>query len=156
METQAPEGTIDSWEANAQHWDTTMGSEGNKYWQLLELPSLKRLAPVAPGCKALDLATGNGLVARWLASEGASVVATDGSRNMLDLAARRTNPDLGESITYQSLDMSRASEFESLIASESAVSCPDCRGWEVSGDHPDAHQGRRFRCRGDEHGHHGR
>ena len=126
MAASAPQGTLDSWEANAAHWDQAMGDEGNNYWQQLELPYLKQLAPVTPGCKALDLATGNGLVARWLASEGASVVATDGSKNMLDLAKQRTPPDLAGRITYQGLDMTRDGEFEALLASELAVSLLDC------------------------------
>lgn len=122
MSIPPPPGTLDSWDANAEYWDKLMGMEGNKYWSLLELPCLKRLVPVAPGSKALDLCTGNGLVARWLASEGASVVATDGSENMLAMARKRAPPEQAREVTYQRLDVTRNSDFDSLLASESGVS----------------------------------
>ena len=135
MASSETTGKVDSWEANAEHWDETMGSEGNKYWQLLELPYLKKMVHITPGCKALDLATGNGLCARWLASEGASVVATDGSENMLEVARRRTLPEQAGKIVYQKLDVTKSVDFEALLDSESAVSTA----------HP---MGSRIRCNG--------
>lgn len=78
------------WEALAASWDEGMGDEGNQYFSALELPVLKRLVNIRPEARALDLATGNGLVARWLAQEGASVLATDGSEAMLERARART------------------------------------------------------------------
>ncbi|THC92724.1 hypothetical protein EYZ11_007801 [Aspergillus tanneri] len=79
-----------AWEAHAESWDGLMGDSGNKYFSVLELPILDRMALGRNGAYALDLATGNGLVARWLAQEGASVIATDGSRPMLEQAKART------------------------------------------------------------------
>ncbi|SPO06416.1 uncharacterized protein DNG_09106 [Cephalotrichum gorgonifer] len=118
MASSSRSGTLDSWTDNAEHWDKGMGSEGNKYWRLLELPSLKRMVPIAPGCKALDLATGNGLCARWLASEGASVLATDGSERMLEFAAARTPPEHEHLVEYKALDATREEDFERLLATE--------------------------------------
>ncbi|GKZ21552.1 hypothetical protein AbraIFM66951_005242, partial [Aspergillus brasiliensis] len=91
MASQKPESSpLLPWEALAASWDEGMGDEGNQYFSVLEFPVLKKLANVRPGMRALDLATGNGLVARWLAQEGASVLATDGSRAMLERARNRT------------------------------------------------------------------
>lgn len=69
-----------------------MREDGNDYWTILEMPVLQRFAEVKEGDAALDLATGNGLVARWLIENGASTVhATDGSPAMVYLASKRTS-----------------------------------------------------------------
>lgn len=91
---------LSAWEAIAGHWDATITKTGNKYWRRLQEPCLGRLLAAhlgRPGCRALDLATGNGLCARWMASkmrensgdgDGGScyVLATDGSEEMLRIA----------------------------------------------------------------------
>lgn len=83
---------LELWEGNAPAWDDTMRDDGNDYWTILEKPVLQRFAEVKVGDAALDLATGNGLVARWLIENGASSVhATDGSQNMVHLASKRTS-----------------------------------------------------------------
>lgn len=94
-----------TWETNAAYWDASITPHGNKYWRRLQEPCLTRLlgphlkpkhaeaegvaagTKAGAGCRALDLATGNGLVARWLLRQGAGeVVATDGAGGMVDLA----------------------------------------------------------------------
>ncbi|OAX82693.1 hypothetical protein ACJ72_02958 [Emergomyces africanus] len=114
---------LEAWESNASFWDRQMGDEGNDYYKIVELPSLERMAAVKPGDRALDLATGNGLVARWLASKGAHVIATDGSQIMLDHARRRGVDANGEnvnSISYQILDATSTEDFEKFIVQETA------------------------------------
>lgn len=115
-------GIHSSWIENAAWWDDTIGADGNKYWKKLQKPSLERLVPITPGCKALDLATGNGLVARWLASKGASVTAADGSETMIERATQRsaTNGD-GSRISFQVLDVTYPEEFETFLKTEPAV-----------------------------------
>ncbi|KAB8075114.1 S-adenosyl-L-methionine-dependent methyltransferase [Aspergillus leporis] len=88
METGNP--AVDAWERHAKSWDEMMGDDGNDYFLILELPALKRMIAGQRKGRALDLATGNGLVARWLAQEGFSVTATDGSAAMLEQAQART------------------------------------------------------------------
>ncbi|KAF7596127.1 hypothetical protein BBP40_003389 [Aspergillus hancockii] len=83
-------GALQAWEKHAKSWDEAMGNEGNDYFAVLELPALKRLVPGQNRGRALDLATGNGLVARWLAQQGFSVIATDGATAMLEQAQART------------------------------------------------------------------
>lgn len=67
-----------------------MQDTGNDYYTFLELPALERLVDPQPGEVALDLATGNGLVARWLADHSVNVDATDGSHEMINHANSRT------------------------------------------------------------------
>ncbi|KAK4213897.1 hypothetical protein QBC37DRAFT_343227 [Rhypophila decipiens] len=86
--------SISSWETNATYWDSVMGLEGNKYWKKLQVPCLQRMLEEKSSSgssghvfTALELATGNGLGARFLASHGAkSVLATDAAEAMLDIA----------------------------------------------------------------------
>ncbi|RYP75960.1 hypothetical protein DL771_002032 [Monosporascus sp. 5C6A] len=106
--------SIDSWDANAEFWDNGIGEQGNKYWKVLQLPTLKRMLQIKPGSKALDLATGNGLAARWLASEGASVLATDGSEKMLERAKLRHSAAYGDNISYRHLDVTDIAAFDAL------------------------------------------
>ncbi|KAK7921265.1 hypothetical protein PG985_009287 [Apiospora marii] len=118
------EASQSSWDANAAHWDEAIGQEGNKYWKVLQLPALERLIPRGrPDKKALELATGNGLGARWLASaEGggfASVLATDGSAEMLKHAERRQDDATAAAKTaYRQVDVTDGAAFEQLLADE--------------------------------------
>ena len=88
--------THDAWEANADVWDARMGDEGNDFFNLLCWPSLASLLDVQPGRRYLDIACGNGLTSRRLASLGAQVTAFDFSANLIEKAKSR-------SINYQSL-----------------------------------------------------
>ncbi|KAK3375683.1 S-adenosyl-L-methionine-dependent methyltransferase [Lasiosphaeria ovina] len=116
------------WTAIASYWDANIGASGNKYWTRLQEPCLTRLLGThlaRPGCRALDLATGNGLCARWLAARGAAaVVATDGSGAMLELAARRVaeDGDLGvkgrAKIALRKLDVTEPADFDKLVDDE--------------------------------------
>ncbi|KJZ76427.1 hypothetical protein HIM_04156 [Hirsutella minnesotensis 3608] len=110
-----------SWQVNADAWDQTMGSLGNRYWQLLQKPCLQKLIDVQPGCKILDLATGNGLASRYLASRGATILATDGVPEMLEYCRRRCTAEEAEHMTYRLLDVTKREAFESLLESQDAT-----------------------------------
>ena len=86
----------DAWEANAEVWDTRMGYEGNDFFNLLCWPVLASFLDVQPGQNILDIACGNGLTSRRLATLGARVTAFDFSANLIERAKAR-------STTYQSL-----------------------------------------------------
>jgi hypothetical protein len=88
-------GNLDSWAINAEFWDKVVG-DGNDMYQELVLPCVEELAELKPGMGGcvLDLATGNGLVARALrarvgSSNGARVIASDGCAELLQLAQER-------------------------------------------------------------------
>ncbi|KAL4860570.1 hypothetical protein BDV12DRAFT_97270 [Aspergillus spectabilis] len=80
-----------------------MGDGGNNYFRELELPAIRRMAGAVCGAQALGLATGNRLVARWLATEGACVTATDGASSMVHLAEARSAA--AECISFCQLDV---------------------------------------------------
>lgn len=109
-----------AWETIAAHWDATITAHGNKYWRRLQEPSLTRLLTPAlssGSCRALDLATGNGLCARWLRAKGASsVLAADGSEAMLDMA--RGYGDEGRGIRFRKVDVTSGEDLGALVEEE--------------------------------------
>lgn len=112
-----------AWDGIAPYWDEGIGKDGNKYWSVLQEPCLARLfqstldkfksAPGSAPCRALDLATGNGLCARWLAARGAKVVATDGSEAMVEIAKGRSVGVKG--VEFRKLDVTSDTDFEALV-----------------------------------------
>ena len=110
--------SVKAWSRNADFWDAAMGQDGNDYFNVLELPALKRLVQPRPSEYALDVGTGNGLVARWLSSEGVDVMATDASEAILERAERRfksieTTGKKGV-IRLQKLDATNSAELEDV------------------------------------------
>src|SRR5215467_4692353 len=97
------------WDRNASWWDAYMG-EGNDWHRLLIAPAVERLLGVQPGERVLELACGNGLFARRLASMGAQVVACDSSAAFLDCARLRTTRH-AERIDYRQLDLVGAEDL---------------------------------------------
>ncbi|KAH8891743.1 S-adenosyl-L-methionine-dependent methyltransferase [Thozetella sp. PMI_491] len=113
--------SLDSWSTNAEFWDSAISMGGNDYWQKLQEPCLGRFFAdhLKPGCRALDLSTGNGLCARWMASRGAKVIATDGAPGMLKVAKARTPP--GADISFSKLDVTDPADFATLLESPEAA-----------------------------------
>jgi 2-polyprenyl-3-methyl-5-hydroxy-6-metoxy-1,4-benzoquinol methylase len=91
---------ISAWETNAAFWDEQMG-EGNKFFDLLLWPAVERLLKPAPGESMLDIACGNGLTSRRLASAKTNVTAFDASAAMIALARKHAEPG---DIDYRVID----------------------------------------------------
>jgi 2-polyprenyl-3-methyl-5-hydroxy-6-metoxy-1,4-benzoquinol methylase len=98
---KANDETRSAWDANATFWDEKMG-EGNDFVNLLQWPAIQRLLRPQSGQKLLDIATGNGLIARRLAALGAHVTAFDFSEELIKLA--KGKPESKVAITYHVLD----------------------------------------------------
>jgi ubiquinone/menaquinone biosynthesis C-methylase UbiE len=99
------------WDRKAALWDARMG-DGNLFQRVLLSPAIERLLEVRPGQRILEVACGNGALARRLADLGARVVATDFSQAFLDLARARS-ADHAESIEYALVD---ATDERALLA----------------------------------------
>lgn len=113
--------SLASWNANARFWDNYIGSGGNDFVQLLEMPALEHLAGLRPGEYVLDLATGNGLVARRMAELGGIVTGTDASSAMLECAEARTaQGDHHRGVTYQILDVTNWEDLEAFVSSSTS------------------------------------
>lgn len=111
---------LSTWDKLAPWWDAGITLNGNKYWQVLQEPSLSRLLSShvsKPYSRALDLATGTGLCARWLAARGAhAVLAADGSEKMLEIASGWSRDD--DRIKFRRLDVTSQKDWEGLIREE--------------------------------------
>ena len=77
------------WEENAQFWDNAMGDESNEFHREVVRPKVTELLSPNPADYILDIACDNGNYSSYLAQRGASVVAFDYSKKMIELAKRR-------------------------------------------------------------------
>ncbi|KAK0744634.1 S-adenosyl-L-methionine-dependent methyltransferase [Apiosordaria backusii] len=80
---------VRAWDSIASFWDDAITPRGNKYFHRLQAPCLERFLAghLHQDARCLDLATGNGLVARWMLDQGAGwVLATDASSEMIKIA----------------------------------------------------------------------
>lgn len=92
------------WNAKAAFWDERMGEEGNAFQRLLVGPATERLLELREGELVLDVACGNGVMARRLAALGAQVVGCDFSEVFVERAWARAPADLRERIEYVVVD----------------------------------------------------
>jgi 2-polyprenyl-3-methyl-5-hydroxy-6-metoxy-1,4-benzoquinol methylase len=103
--TQAKE----AWEKNAAFWNERMG-EGNDFFNILLWPAVERLLKPRPTERLLDVACGNGLTSRRLATAKARVTAFDVSAAMVAIAGN--HPDR-LNIDYRVVD---ATDREALLS----------------------------------------
>ncbi len=96
------EDSRQSWEQIAAWWDAEVGENAN----LIVRPAVERLLDLKPGERVLELACGNGALARVMAERGARVLATDFSAEFLRIARERTSsrPELAGQIDYRVVD----------------------------------------------------
>lgn len=99
-----------AWDANAEFWNERM-AEGNEFFNLLVWPAAEKLLRPAAGERLLDVACGNGLTSRRLASAGASVVAFDFSEAMINFARQK---DGQSTIDYRVVDAMRREQLLQL------------------------------------------
>jgi 2-polyprenyl-3-methyl-5-hydroxy-6-metoxy-1,4-benzoquinol methylase len=98
----------DAWNRNAEFWNERMG-EGNDFFNVLLWPAVEKLLRPQPGEQLLDVACGNGLTSRRLATAKARVTAFDGSAAMIAIAAGHPS---SLNIDYQVVD---ATDREALL-----------------------------------------
>src|SRR5437773_2932076 len=106
--------TRGSWDQIAAWWDGTVGEDANAVVR----PAVERLLALQPGERVLELACGNGALARRLADLGARVLATDFSAEFLRLAAERSaaRPELADRVEYRLVDATDPAQLADLGA----------------------------------------
>jgi 2-polyprenyl-3-methyl-5-hydroxy-6-metoxy-1,4-benzoquinol methylase len=102
----------EAWDANAEHWDSRMGDEGNDFFNILCWPILASFLDPITDSHILDIACGNGLTSRRLAARGAKVTAFDFSSNLIERAKTRPNPN--SRISYHVMDATDEAKLLSL------------------------------------------
>lgn len=100
------------WEQKAAFWDERLEA-GNLFHRVLIGPATERLLAIQPGEVVLDVACGNGALARRLAQLGASVVAVDFSQAFIDRARARTVEHV-DRIEYDIIDATDSAQLMAL------------------------------------------
>ena len=103
------EETRSIWEENAAGWDAKM-ADGNRYFRDLIWPATRDLLSLRTGDRVLDVACGNGVTARAMASLGAQVTAFDFAPSMV-LSARSRE---ATGIVYSVADATSESDLRAL------------------------------------------
>ncbi len=85
------------WGEVAEWYDTLVGDEGSEYHREVILPGILRMLGIkgerAEGLRVLDLACGQGVLARKLAAMGTRVTGVDAARELIAAAERRNEAD---------------------------------------------------------------
>ena len=106
----------DIWDTNAEAWDKRIGGGGG--WQTtLIAPTVEKMLNIQPGETVLDIACGNGQFTRRLAELGASVVASDFSPKLIELAQKRTT-EHADRIAYHVVDATDEAQLMALAGPE--------------------------------------
>ncbi len=96
------------WDQKAAFWDEMHGDDGNRFHRRLISPSVERLLALQEGEHVLDVACGNGVMARRMAALGGQVTAVDFSAALLDRARQRGQvagaPSASPPIDYRLVD----------------------------------------------------
>lgn len=100
------------WDANAEAWDRKIGAGGG--WQTtLIAPMVEQMLGIQASERVLDIACGNGQFSRHLLELGASVVASDFSTKLIELAKGRTTEHT-DRIAYHVADATDETQLMAL------------------------------------------
>ena len=100
------------WDAIATWWDQKVG-EADLFHTHIIHPAVFELLALSSGVRVLDVACGNGNLARRMAALGASVVAIDFSEPLLE-RARARSVAAGDDVDYRRVDVTVRSELDQL------------------------------------------
>jgi 23S rRNA-/tRNA-specific pseudouridylate synthase/ubiquinone/menaquinone biosynthesis C-methylase UbiE len=89
----APRGPSTSWDAVAHWYDDLLEDRGNDHYDQVILPGTLRLLKPSAGLKVLDLACGQGILGRRLASQGVESVGVEASPRLVQAAEKRARDE---------------------------------------------------------------
>ncbi|MGD9691176.1 MAG: pseudouridine synthase [Phycisphaerales bacterium] len=88
-----------SWEGVAGWYDAMQGDDAegaSDHYRDVIVPGVLRLVQPAPGQRVLDVACGQGILARACAAQGASITGIDASPTLIDAARERSPRNAGD------------------------------------------------------------
>jgi ubiquinone/menaquinone biosynthesis C-methylase UbiE len=85
----APTGPTTDWGGVADWYDQLVGEAGSEYHREVVLPGVLRLLAPQPGERMIDVAGGQGVLARLLAGKGVEVTCVDAARELIAAARER-------------------------------------------------------------------
>ena len=88
------------WGGVAEWYDQLVGEAGSEYHREVVLPGVVRLLNPKPADKMLDVACGQGVLARLLHERGVEMTGVDAARELIAVARQRSDP----AITYHVAD----------------------------------------------------
>ncbi len=100
------------WDTNATFWDEQM-ADGNNFQRVLIAPATEQLLELRSDEDVLELACGNGVMARRLAQLGARVLATDFSATFLERARSRSTA-YADRLEYRLVDANDEAQMLAL------------------------------------------
>lgn len=103
----------EQWDRKAAFWDELHGESGNVFHRRLVGPAVERLLALQPGERVLDVACGNGVMARRLAELGGEVTAVDFSPALIERAQAR-NVGRDRPVKYRVVDAADESALAAL------------------------------------------
>lgn len=107
--------TPSSWNHVAEWYDQLLEDRGSDHHEQVILPGALRLLGVSPGMRVLDVACGQGILARRLASLGASVVGVDAAPRLIE-AADRLNQQAPPGVTLPEFRVGDARALNSVVS----------------------------------------
>ena len=82
------------WGGVAEWYDRLVGDEGSEYHREVVLPGVVRLLALAPGASVVDVACGQGVLARQLHERGLKVTGVDAAPELIRAARDRGPADI--------------------------------------------------------------
>jgi ubiquinone/menaquinone biosynthesis C-methylase UbiE len=132
VEPEHADRTSVDWEEMAAWWDERQGNEGDLWHRILIDPTLFSVLGTVKGQHVLDLACGNGYIARKLARSGARVTGVDASTPIVERArAREEREPMG--IVYRVADAAHLDglgddSFDVVVCNMALMDVPDAEG----------------------------
>jgi ubiquinone/menaquinone biosynthesis C-methylase UbiE len=120
------------WNRMAAWWDEKQGEDGDRWHRLLIDPPFERVIGDVNDLRVLEVACGNGRLARRLARRGARVVAVDASEGMI-LHAREREAENPTGTEYRVadaalLDALADGSFDVVVAGMALMDIADAKG----------------------------
>lgn len=120
------------WNQMAAWWDEKQGEEGDLWHRFLIEPAFERVTGDVGGLRVLEVACGNGRLARRMARRGASVTAVDASEEMI-LHARQREAENPTGTEYRIADAARLGSladgsFDLVVAGMALMDIADAEG----------------------------
>lgn len=118
---------VAQWDEFGAEFASHVTSEGDPHREVLLNPVLLELIGTVDGKRVLDAGCGEGYLSRMLAAMGASVVAVDYSRKMLEIARDRTQDDLDIEFQHgnmEGLDLLEDASFDVVVSNMVLMGLP--------------------------------
>src|SRR5438874_4488280 len=107
------------WGGVAQWYDQLVGDEGSEYQREVVLPGVIRLLAPKADESMLDIACGQGVLARMLHERGVKMTGVDAARELIAAARQRSDP----AITYHVGDARKLADVVPVTDHFDAAAC---------------------------------